>query len=63
MKFKIVGIFIIYIITLSSFTISAGEFQFDELKNEEMFSAIGWLSRENKIKLSYKDKQLLFSLI
>ena len=34
-----------------------------ELKNEEMFSAIGWLSRENKIKLSYKDKQLLFSLI
>lgn len=33
-----------------------------EMKNEDIFSAIGWLSRENKIKFLCKDKQLIYEL-
>jgi hypothetical protein len=33
-----------------------------ELKDEDLFSAIGWLLRENKIKYYYKEKELIFEL-
>ena len=33
-----------------------------EMKIEEIYSAIGWLSRENKIKFQFKDSKLIFEL-
>lgn len=33
-----------------------------EMKNEDIYSAIGWLSRENKIKFLCRDKQLIYEL-
>ena len=33
-----------------------------EMKNEDIYSAIGWLSRENKIKFLCKDKELIYEL-
>lgn len=33
-----------------------------EMKNGDIYSAIGWLSRENKIKFLCKDKQLIYEL-
>ena len=32
------------------------------LRNEEMYAAIGWLLRENKIKYDYAEKDLFFEL-
>jgi len=34
-----------------------------DLKTEDVYSAIGWLSRENKIRFICKDEQLMFELI
>ncbi len=33
-----------------------------DLKFKDAYSAIGWLSRENKLKLVYKNKQILYKL-
>ena len=41
------------IITISKYT---------KMKIEEIYLAIGWLSRENKIKFSYKNSKILYEL-
>jgi hypothetical protein len=33
-----------------------------DIKIKDVYSAIGWLSRENKLKMIYKNKQIIYEL-